>query len=223
MNTTATPTNSTVTTTTTPEGQKINTVTLNTPPAPAVSIADRLKAKLNKGAKTQTDKANPITPKALFAELDKPGVIDGFINAALDGNDLAPLVILASHVNRSENLKAAHAAIKYADYAAKHAPTYGLTAPEFIRLLTKLVIEDYNPANMEDETATEAPATAQDTPPATAQDTPPAQTPAQTPATAQDTIPPAPVEKPGETANIFGITDAPPAPAKTSKKGQHKA
>jgi len=166
-----------------------------------MTIADRLKAKLNKGAKETGTKANPITPKAMFEELDKPGTVTAFIDAALNGEDKTPLVILASHVNRSECLKAAHAAIKFSDLAAKHAPTYGLTAPEFTRLLAKLIIQDYNPAALEAEPEANATLT---------QTTPPAPAPA----------PAAPKQEP--TANIFGIQDPTTPPANT-KKGKAKA
>lgn len=166
MNTTANNTNTTTSTSTNAAGQTVHTATLNTLPVTAapLSIADRLKAKLNKGKATADKSANPITPKVMFEQLDQPGTVTAFIEAALNGEDKAPLVILASHVNRSECLKAAHAAIKFADLAAKYAPTYGLTAPEFTRLLAKLIIQDYNPATLEAETETTAPEPKQETP-----------------------------------------------------------
>jgi hypothetical protein len=162
-----------------------------------------------------------MTPKALFTALDVPGTINKFIDAALDGADLEPLVIMASHVNRSECLKAAHAAIKFSDYAQKYAATYDLTGPEFTRLLAKLVIKGFDPANLEDETA-------QDTPGATVEATQ-AQTltndtttaPA-APITQEPTITTAPEAK-QETGNIFGITEDTAAPAKPNKKAAHKA
>lgn len=205
-------TNTTVSTSTSTNaaGQTTHTVTLNTPPvtaAPVLSIADRLKAKLNKSKAPADKTSNPITPKVMFESLDQPGTVTAFIEAALNGEDKQPLVILASHVNRSECLKAAHAAIKFSDLAAKYAPTYGLTAPEFTRLLAKLIIQDYNPATLEAETETTAPA-------------PIIEATAAAPEAKQET-PTAPAEKPGETANIFGI-ETPATPAKP-KKGTHKA
>lgn len=146
-------TNTTTTTTTAPNGVKTHTAVLNTPPAaPALTAAEKLRARISAPkATTQSDK--PITPKELFTALETAGTVEKFINAALDGTEAAPLVILASHVNRSECLKAAAAGIRFADLAAKHAHTYGLTAPEFIRLLAKLVIQDYNPMALTDTDA----------------------------------------------------------------------
>lgn len=217
MNTTANAQNTT-TTTATVNGQTTHTVTLNTPPVTAapVTMADKLRAKLNKSKATADKSANPITPKVMFETLDQPGTVTSFIEAALNGEDKAPLVILASHVNRSECLKAAHAAIKFADLAAKYAPTYGLTAPEFTRLLTKLIIQDYNPASMAEDSDTTAPDAAAAAPDAAAiveakQETAPI----------TQATPAAPVSEPKqETGNIFGITDAPTA---KPKKGTHKA
>lgn len=129
------------------DGTKTVTVTK----AP-MTAADKLRAKLKATAPTSNSE-KPITVKTWLEALSNPATIDKFFEGELNGNPEPPLVILTSHghVNRSECLKAANAAARLADIAARAAAKYGLTIPEAIRLIAKLTIQDFKPADLEAE------------------------------------------------------------------------